>query len=67
MREINQGLIPQYQNLKKIVIGSLLLMAFVIYINFRGMNKEKKPSDPKEFEAFKEVIEAKQRNKPKKD
>ena len=55
------------RNLKKIVIGSLLLMAFVIYINFRGMNKEKKPSDPKEFEAFKEVIEAKQRNKPKKD
>lgn len=55
------------RNLKKILIGSILLMGFVFYMNFKGMSKEKKPSNPKEFEPFKEVIEARQRNKPKKD
>ena len=32
------------RNYMKILIGCLVLMGFVIYINFKGMNKEKKPS-----------------------
>ena len=55
------------RNYMKILIGCLVLMGFVIYINFKGMNKEKKPSDNKDFEIIKEIMEAKQKNKPKSD